>query len=113
MQAYYPDTSKILVNLGTKYFRDKKMNISQYDINLLVNRCNGDREIFYNELKKVELYSLSKKVSSQETAIITNLLKIMIFQNLIICSAKNKRKLNILNENNFSNDDCNKIARHF
>ena len=114
--AYYPDTSKILVNLGTKYFRDKKINISQYDINLIANRCNGDRELFYNELKKVELYSLSKKkVSSQEIAIITNLAENHDISELVNFSlAKNKRKtVNILNENNFSNDDCIKIARTF
>ncbi len=114
--AYYPDTVKELISLGTKFFRDKKINISHSDINLIANRCNGDREIFYNELKKVEVYSLNKKkVSTQEINILTNLAENHDISELVnFCLAKNKRKtLNILNENNFSNEDCIIIARTF
>ena len=114
--AYYPDTTQILANLGTKFFKDKKINISQSDINLIANRCNGDREIFFNELKKIEVYSLNKKqISSQEIAILTNLIENHDISELVnFCLAKNKRKtVNILNENNFSNEDCIIIARTF
>ncbi len=114
--AYYPDTTQILANLGTKFFKDKKINISQSDINLIANRCNGDREIFFNELKKIEVYSLNKKqISRQEIAILTNLIENHDISELVnFCLAKNKRKtVNILNENNFSNEDCIIIARTF
>ena len=114
--AYYPDTTQILANLGTKFFKDKKINISQSDINLIANRCNGDREIFFNELKKIEVYSLNKKqISSQEIAILTNLIENHDISELVnFCLAKNKRKtVNILNENNFSNEDCIIIAITF
>ena len=114
--AYYPDTTQILANLGTKFFKDKKINISQSDINLIANRCNGDREIFFNELKKIEVYLLNKKkISSQEIAILTNLIENHDISELVnFCLAKNKRKtVNILNENNFSNEDCIIIARTF
>ena len=114
--AYYPDTTQILANLGTKFFKDKNIMISQSNINLIANKCNGDREIFYNELKKIEIYSFNKKkISSEEIAKLTNLVENHDISELVnFCLAKNKKKtVNILNENNFSNEDCIIIARTF
>ena len=67
-------------------------------------------------MKKIEVYSLNKKqISSQEIAILTNLIENHDISELVnFCLAKNKRKtVNILNENNFSNEDCIIIARTF
>ena len=48
--------------------------ISNLDINLIVNKLNGDRDNLKNELSKIEAYCLSnKKITSEEIAKLTNL----------------------------------------
>jgi DNA polymerase-3 subunit delta len=42
-------------------FLKKKISISQANINLIVNKCNGDRETLFNELKKIEYFSKNGK----------------------------------------------------
>jgi len=114
--AFYPDSPKILLNIGAKFFRDKNIKISQSSINLIVSRSNGDREIFYNELEKIENYSLNKaKVSIDEIYQLTNLVENQNISELInFCLAKDEKKtLNMLNENNFTNEDCILITRTF
>ena len=114
--AFYPDSPKILSNIGTKFFRDKNIKISQSSINLIANRCNGDRGIFYNELEKIKNYSLNKtKISIEEIYKLTNLIENHNISELVnFCLAKDeKRTLNMLNENNFSNEDCVLITRTF
>ena len=114
--AFYPDTPKILSNLAIKFFNEKKILISQVDINLIINKCGGDREIFYNELKKIELYAFNKsKISSNDIAKLTNLIENHNISELINVSlAKDKKKtINILNENNFGSEDCILITRTF
>ena len=114
--AFYPDTPKILSNLAIKFFNEKKILISQSDINLIINKCGGDREIFYNELKKIELYAFNKsKISSNDIAKLTNLIENHNISELINVSlAKDKKKtINILNENNFGSEDCILITRTF
>ena len=43
------------------YLKEKNIPISQSSINLIVSKCNGDRGILLNELKKIELFSKKKK----------------------------------------------------
>ena len=114
--AFYPDSPKLLSNIGTKFFRNKNIKISQSSINLIANRSNGDREIFYNELEKIENYSLNKaKISINEIYKLTNLIENHNISELVnFCLAKNEKKtVNLLNENNFSNEDCVLITRTF
>ena len=60
--------------LANNFFREKKISISQETINLLVEKCKGDRENLKNELLKIEIYSKDKKnISSQEINKLTNL----------------------------------------
>ena len=113
---FYLDESDTLSKLTLKFFRERKINISQADINLLINRCNGDRGILKNELKKIELFLLDKKKLTSENLIkLTNLIENHNISDLIDnCLAKNHKKtLNILNENNYTNEDCIIILRTF
>ena len=83
---------------------------------MIVNKSNGDRGILKNELQKIEMFISNKKKLTS-----TNLLKLInIAENYNIselvdeCLAKNTKKINIiLNENNFSNEDCIVIVRTF
>ena len=111
---FYSDTNETMSNLSSNFFKKKKISISQETINLIVERCRGNRENLYNELEKIENYSRNKKrVNYDEILKITNLAENYNVSELTDnCLAKNTIKTShILNENNFSTDDCILIVR--
>ena len=113
---FYPDTEQTLSKLTFNFLKKKNISISQSNINLIVNKCNGDRETLLNELNKIEYFSKNgKKITAENIAKLTNLIENHGISELIDnCLAKNKKKIvNILNENNFNNDDCILITRTF
>ena len=113
---FYPDTDQTLSKLTNDFLKKKNILISQSNINLIVNKCNGDREILLNELNKIEYFSKNgKKITAENIAKLTNLIENHGISELIDnCLAKNKKKIiNILNENNFNNEDCILITRTF
>ena len=61
---FYEDNNQTLNSIISKFFRDKKIPISQQLINILIERSRGDRKNLNNELKKIENFSLNKKVSA-------------------------------------------------
>ena len=112
----YQDNNDTLSKLATVFFRDEKISISQQNINLIIEKCNGDRGFLRNELNKIKNYaSDKKKLSSKEILKLINLTENFEFSELIDnCLAKNKNKMiNILNENNFNTEDCIIILRTF
>ena len=114
--AFYPDNDQTLLKLAYNFFKEKKIMISSVNINTIVNKCNGDRKNLFNELNKIENYCRNgKKINNESIARLTNLAENFSISELIDnCLAKNKNKtLNILNENNFSNEDCIIITRTF
>ena len=114
--ATYPDNNDTLSRLTAIFFKNEKISISQQNINLIVGKCNGDRQNLNNELEKIKNYALNKKnITTQEILKIINLSENYGFSELIDnCLAKNKNKImTILNENNFSNEDCIIILRTF
>ena len=113
---FYPDNSQTLSKLAYNYLKDKKIVISQANINLIINKCNGDREALLNELQKIECYSIGgKKITSENIVQLTNLIENHSISELVDnCLTKNKKKIiSILNENNFNNEDCIVISRLF
>ena len=113
---FYPDTDQTLSKLTYNFLKKKNILISQSNINLIVNKCNGDRETLLNELNKIEYFSKNgKKITAENIAKLTNLIENHGISELIDnCLVKNKKKIvNILNENNFNNDDCILITRTF
>ena len=114
--AFYPDNTQTLSKLTFDFFKEKKILISSANVNTLVNKCSGDRGILLNELKKIEYFNKNgKKITSENITKLTNLLEDhSIFELIDNCLAKNKKKtINILNENNFNNEDCILIIRTF
>jgi len=112
--AFYPDTNETLTKLAYNFLKNKKISISPSNINFIVNKCTGDRKNLDNELKKIELFSLNKKqINDQDLLKLINLNENHSINELIdFCLAKNQRKtLNILNDNIFSNEDCIIITR--
>jgi len=113
---FYPDNEQTLSKLAYSFLRDKKISISPSNINLIVNKCSGDRETLKNELQKIELFSVNeRKINSKHISKLINLNENHSISELIDnCLAKNKKKIiDILNENNFSNEDCIMITRSF
>ena len=113
---FYPDNDQILSKLTYNFLRDKKILISPSNINLIVNKCNGDREKLINELKKIEYFSKNgKKINNENISKLINLSENHSISELIDnYFVKNKKKIiSILNENNFNNEDCILITRTF
>jgi len=111
---FYPDNDQTLSKLTYNFLREKKISISSSNINLIVNKCGGDRETLINELQKIELFSKSgKQINSENISKLINLNENHNISELVDnCLAQNKKKLIIiLNENNFSNEDCVMIVR--
>ena len=112
----YSDNSETLSRLAITFFKEEKILMSQQNINLIVNKCNGDRHNLKNELEKIKNYASNKQnITTQEILKLINLSENYGFSELIdSCLAKNKNRImTILNENNFSNEDCIIILRTF
>ena len=113
---FYPDNDQTLSKLAYNFLSNKKISLSPSNINLIIGKCSGDRETLINELKKIEYFSKNgKKINSENISKLINLSENHSISELIDnCLAQNKKKIiSILNENNFSNEDCIMITRSF
>ena len=113
---FYPDNEQTLTRLAYNFFKDKKILVSRYSINQIVNKSLGDRKSLINELEKIAQFSKDKKnIKDEDISKIINLNENYSISELVNnFLAKNKNKIvNILNENNYSNDDCVLIIRSF
>ena len=113
---FYPDNDQTLTKIAYNFLKDKKISISPANINLIITKCNGDREALINELKKIEFFGKNgKKINSVNISKLINLNENHSISELIDnCLVQNKKKIIvILNENNFSNEDCIIITRSF
>ncbi len=112
--AFYPDTNEILSKVAQKVFRERKISLSGECINLIVDKCAGDRKNLFNEIDKIQLYLKDKKsITNDEIFKLINLSENHSINDLINnCLAKKQKRLfNILNDNIFSYEDCIIIIR--
>ena len=112
----YKDTSVGLLEIARKFFYNYKISISQEAINLLVNRCNGDRGHLKSELDKVLIYMHGKKnINLEEIYKLTNLSENFSINELVDNSlSKNYQKISeIINESNYKLEDGMIILRTF
>jgi len=113
---FYVDNNQTLIGIISKFFREKNIPVSQQSINVIVERCRGDRQNLNNELQKIESFTKNKnKIEIKDILKLTNLAENYDVSELIdSCLAKNKRRtVSILNENNYSLEDCIIIIRTF
>ena len=90
---FYPDNNQTLSKLAFNFFKEKKILISPSNINLIVNKCIGDRETLINELQKVENYSRNgKKITSKNISKLVNLSEnhsiSELIDNCLVCNKK-------------------------
>ena len=110
----YEDDSRSLNPIIQEFLRKNKLKISQEIINILIERSKGDRKNLNNELSKLKNLAISKKkIELDDVQKLTNLAEnYSVFELSDNYLAKNLKKVsNILNENNYSSDDCILILR--
>tara|TARA_A100001015_G_scaffold144151_1_gene160028 strand:- start:38 stop:1036 length:999 start_codon:yes stop_codon:yes gene_type:complete len=113
---FYEDNPQTLITIARKILTENKINLSQENLNLIIERAQGDRINLKNELQKIILLSQNKKkVNLTEITKLTNLSENYSANELVDnCLCKNKKKtLNILNENIPSSEDNILILRTF
>ena len=114
--AFYTDSPTILFQYAENFFKLNNIKISRENINMVVNKCNGDRGILKNELEKISYYALGgKSITTDKIIKLINLIENHSVAELVDnCLAKNhKRTLTILNENIFSKEDSMVIIKIF
>ena len=112
----YQDNNETLSKLTALILKKENISISQENINLIVEKCNGDRQNLQNELSKIKNYALNKKkISSNEILKLINLSENYGLSEMIDnCLTQNKNKtIKILNENNYNTEDSIIILRTF
>ena len=112
----YKDNSQSLINIAKTFFNERKISISYETLNLLVNRCNGDRGFLTQELEKISNYLSDKKIISlKEISVLTNLSENYSAAELVDASLNRniKRACEILDESNYFQEDIFMILRIF
>ena len=112
----YPDNDETLSRLAITLFRKENISISQQNVNLVVEKCNGDRRNLKSEFEKIKNFAKNKKkISNKEILQIINLAENYKLSELIDnCLTKDKKKIiNILNDSNYSAEESITILRTF
>ena len=113
---FYEDTPQALLSIAKKILFENKINLSSENINLIIERSQGDRINLKNELQKIiNLSQNNKKLELEDILKLTNLSENYSAGELVDnCLSKNKKRtLNILNENIPSSEDNILILRTF
>ena len=113
---FYEDTPQALLSIAKKTLFENKINLSSENINLIIERSQGDRINLKNELQKIiNLSQNNKKLELEDILKLTNLSENYSAGELVDnCLSKNKKRtLNILNENIPSSEDNILILRTF
>ena len=110
----YADNYQTLSKIAKLFIRENKISLSSSNINMIIEKCNGDRNILVSELNKLKyFFKNGKKVNNEIISKLTNLIEnhniSELVDNYLI---NNKHKIiKILNENNYTNEDCILINR--
>ena len=110
----YEDDTRALNLVIQNFLKINNLSLSQEIKNILIERSKGDRINLKNELSKLKNLSLSKsKISVEDVNKLSNLAEnYSVFELSDNYLAKNSKKVsNILNENNYSSEDCILIIR--
>ncbi len=113
---FYEDTQQTLLSIAKKILFENKINLSTENLNLIIERSQGDRINLKNELQKIVNFRLNnKKLELEDILKLTNLSENYSAGELVDnCLSKNKKRtLNILNENIPSSEDNILILRTF
>ena len=110
----YEDDARSLTPIIQKFLIENKIKLSRESIDLLIDRSSGDRKNLNVELNKIMCLSkTTKEINFEIIKKLTNLADNHSVSELADSFLlKNQKKISkILNENNYSNDDCILILR--
>ena len=110
----YPDDNNTLSKIATSRFKENQISISRECIDMIVQKSSGDRNNLKNEIDKIIAYlDKNKIIKIDEIYKIVNLSENYSVSELVDnCLSKNlNRTIKILNENNYSTEDCILIIR--
>ena len=110
----YEDNEKSLSGLAISFLNENKIKISREALNLLISRASGERQNLKSELEKIFNYSQTNKTISFDVINkLSNLSENYEVNELAnsYLSKNTKNVSKILNENNYSNEDCILILR--
>ena len=111
---FYEDDAKTLSSLVYEFLNKNSIKLSRESINLLIGRSSGSRENLKKELSKIFNYSHSnKEITFEVVKKLSNLAENFGVNELAdnYLSKNKKNIIKILNENNYSDDDCILILR--
>ena len=115
--AFYEDTYQALFQITQNFLRERKINISNEIINLIIERSRNNRINLTNELEKISLlyFKKNKTVNLKDVQKLTNLVENYNYSEVVDCYLlENKKKtIYILNENNLSVEDDILILKSF
>ncbi len=111
---FYEDDYKNSLIFANNFLIENKIKLSKESLSLIISRANGDRANLKNELDKILMYSYTN--NKIEIEIVRKLTNISENYDVNILAdnflSKNKTIVTkILNENNYSNEDCILILR--
>jgi len=111
---FYEDDYKNSLIFANNFLIENKIKLSKESLSLIISRANGDRANLKNELNKILMYSYTN--NKIEIEIVRKLTNISENYDVNILAdnflSKNKTIVTkILNENNYSNEDCILILR--
>ena len=114
---YYKDTQQRIQVLSENNAKlEVAAQLQEETINIMIERSRGDRFNLNNEIIKIENFTKNKKkINIDDILKLTNLAENYSVNELVdSCLAKNlKKTINILNENNYSTEDCILIIKTF
>ena len=114
--AFYQDNISSLYKIAYNFFKTNNISISSENINLILEKCSGDRKNLQNEMNKILNFSFKKnKITKDE------ILKLVssqegenYFELIDLCLAMNHYKvINIINNNSFNKNDAIILIRSF
>ena len=114
--AFYQDNNLSLYKIASEFFKSKKIPISNENINLIVEKCSGDRGNLKNEMNKILNYSFTKnKISKDEILKLINLYEDENYFELIDnCLSKNHKIVSkIINGKTFNSNESIILIRSF
>ncbi len=111
---FYEDNARDLLKIINEFTNKNNIKLSRISVNLILDRANGSRENLNKELEKILNYSISNKTIEYEAIKkLTNLAENYNVSELVdnYLSKNTKNVAKILNENNYSEEDCILILR--
>ena len=114
--AFYQDNISSLYKIAYNFFKNNNISISSENINLILEKCLGNRKNLQNEMNKILNFCFKKnKITKEEILkLVSSQEDENYFELIDLCLAMNHYKvINIINNNSFNKNDTIILIRSF